>query len=67
MNKIPSKKYLRFADLKRDYSLPRTTVYDLIKKEGFPKSIRLSTQTVVFKRDAVDAWFAERETMGVAK
>ncbi len=60
--------YLRFADLKRDYSLPQSTVYHLIKAQGFPKQIKLSKQTTVFKREEVEAWFAKREAMreGVA-
>lgn len=57
--------YLRFADLKRDYSLPQSTVYDLIKKHGFPKQIRLTRFTVVFRRADVEAWIAEREAEGV--
>lgn len=63
MSSNNQKKYLRFSDLKNQYSLPRTTVYDLIKKKGFPQSIKLSAKSVVFKREAVDAWFAEREAM----
>ncbi len=64
----PTPHYLRFADLKRDYSLPKSTVYDLIKREGFPRQIRLSRQSVCFNREEVDAWFKAREAMreGVA-
>ncbi len=64
----PTPHYLRFADLKRDYSLPKSTVYDLIKKQGFPRQIKLSPQTAVFNREEVDAWFKQREAMreGVA-
>ncbi len=60
--------YLRFADLKRDYSLPKSTVYYLIKNEGFPCQIKLSRQVAVFNREEVDAWFKQREAMreGVA-
>ncbi len=62
-NSNHNSRYLRFADLKRDYSLPKSTVYDLIKKQGFPRQIKLSPQTAVFNREEVDAWFKQREAM----
>ncbi len=60
--------YLTFNDLVNEYALPKSTVYHLIKTQNFPRSIKLSTQSVRFKRADVDAWFAKREAMreGVA-
>lgn len=58
--------YLRFADLREDYRLPKSTVYNLQKTADFPRQIKLSTQVVVFKRADVDAWFKAREAKGAA-
>ncbi len=60
--------YLTYNDLVTEYSLPKSTVYNLIKNAGFPKGIKLSKQSVRFKRADVEAWFLAREkqSKGVA-
>ncbi len=60
--------YITFADLAKDYSLPKSSVYNLIKTEGFPVGTKISKQSVRFKRADVEAWFANREkqSKGVA-
>lgn len=54
---------LTFADLRAEYRLPRSTVYHLIASAGFPRQIKLSSKSAYFKREAVDAWIAEREAI----
>ncbi len=60
--------YLTFNDLVNEYALPKSTIYHLIKTQNFPKGIKLSKQSVRFKRADVEAWFANREkqSKGVA-
>lgn len=62
----PKPNFLKFSDLRNEYNLPKSTVYNLIKTQNFPKQIKLSPQTAVFKREAVDSWFKQREALSEA-
>ncbi len=54
-------KYVKIKDIVEQYSIPKSTIYHLIKNQGFPKQIKLSAQSVVFKREEIDAWFEQRQ------
>lgn len=53
--------FLKLADLVREYQLPKSTVYLLMAKQGFPKQIKISKRATVWRREAVDKWFADKE------
>ncbi len=52
---------LTFNDLVNEYALPKSTVYNLIKTQGFPNSIKISAQSVRFRRSEVEAWLDARK------
>ncbi len=54
-------KYIKIKDIIEEYSIPKSTIYHLIKTQGFPQQIKLSAQSVVFKREEIDEWFEQRQ------
>jgi len=47
---------LRRADVERATGLPRSTIYDKIKKNEFPKPIPLSARSVGWLESEIIAW-----------
>lgn len=54
-------KYLRMPDLTRKLGLARSTVYKIIKEEGFPPPIKLSRRAVAWDEQEVDAYLTQRK------
>ncbi len=63
-NKTTQTQYLKLIDIVEEYSIPKSTAYYLIKTQNFPKQIKLSKRSAVWKRVEIDAWFAERAADG---
>lgn len=40
--------------------LPRTTIYDLIRRGDFPRPVHLAGRTVAWPESAVRAWIEDR-------
>lgn len=53
--------FLRLIDLVKEYQLPKSTVYHLIEQQDFPKQIKIGKRACVWRREAVDKWFADKE------
>ncbi len=62
-NKV--KKYLRLTDIVEEYTIPKSSVYYLIKTQDFPKQIKLSKRSAVWKREEIDEWFKNREEVEI--
>ena len=55
---------LRLDELTRTVGLSKTTIYDRIRQDQFPRPVRLGgpgTQAVGWRQSAVMEWLAERE------
>lgn len=52
--------FLRLKDVLAATGLGRSTIYHLIKKEQFPKAIKLGPKSVAWKSDDVEAWMQSR-------
>lgn len=57
--------FIKLNDLVSEYHLAKSTVYYLIKTQGFPKQIKLSARSAVWRRAAVDQWFADKEAQSI--
>ncbi|WP_102359610.1 AlpA family phage regulatory protein [Vibrio breoganii] len=53
---------LSTIQLASDYKLPRSSVYELMAKEGFPKQIELTERRVAWVESEVLDWIASRKT-----
>lgn len=53
--------FLKLNDLVAEYGLAKSSVYHFVKTQGFPKQIKLTAKTAVWRREAVDKWFADKE------
>ncbi len=62
-HKTTETQYLKLADIVEKYAIPKSTVYYLIKTQNFPKQIKVSKRSAVWKRAEIDEWFANRATM----
>lgn len=60
--------FLKLNDLVAEYGLAKSSVYHFIKTQNFPRQIKLSGHSAVWRREAVDKWFADKESesMGAA-
>ena len=47
---------LRLPDVIKRVGFKKTAIYQLMKQGRFPKSISLSTRTVVWRDDEIQAW-----------
>ncbi|MGF1594622.1 MAG: helix-turn-helix transcriptional regulator [Kiloniellaceae bacterium] len=53
--------FLRFDDLKaRGIVRSRATLSRMIRKEGFPRPVKLSPQVAAYPAAEVDAWLCQR-------
>ena len=48
--------FLRREDVERLTGLPRSTIYDLMAKGRFPKSIKIGAKAVAWIDDEIAAW-----------
>ena len=63
--KIPSEtRILRLPEVLARVGLSRSTVYQLMAAGDFPASVRLTPNSVGWRRDDIDAWIASRVRTG---
>lgn len=55
---------LRLREVEKRTGYKKSHIYELIKKNQFPPSIRIGTQTVGWNSNDVDNWIAERLANG---
>lgn len=53
-------KLMRLPSVIEKTGKPRSTIYSMIEKNLFPKQIKLSSRSVGWLEDEVDAWIAEK-------
>jgi len=59
VTEIPER-FLRLPEVLSLCALPRSTLYDLISREAFPKQIPLGGKSVAWAHSEVTAWMKER-------
>lgn len=57
---------LKLGEVCHKTSLGSTFIYQQIKKERFPKSIKLAEKCVRWRESEIDAWILQRQAESVA-
>lgn len=52
---------IRLKELIKMIGLSRSTVYKLLSEDKFPKRIRLTQRTVVWRLSEIETWIEERD------
>jgi prophage regulatory protein len=52
--------FLRLDDVTRITGVPRSTIYDLIKRKQFPEQIKLSERMVAWSAAEISDWQQQR-------
>lgn len=55
-------RYIRIKELAPMLSLGESTIYRLIKENKFPKQIKLTERTSVWRLSVINEWIKERES-----
>lgn len=53
-------RFLRLPEVMHLCGLSRSTIYDLISREAFPKQISLGGKNVAWAQSEITAWMSER-------
>jgi prophage regulatory protein len=53
-------RFLRLPDVARLTGLPRSTIYAMVAKGGFPTPIKLSERSSAWRSDELEQWVEER-------
>lgn len=59
--KLTEDRFIRMNELAPMLSLAQSTIYRLIKENKFPKQIKLTERTVVWRLSVINAWITEKE------
>lgn len=54
-------RYIRIKELAPMLSLGESTIYRLIKENKFPKQIKLTERTSVWRLSVINQWIADKE------
>ena len=54
-------RYIRIKELSAMLGIARSSIYRLMKENKFPKQIKLTERTVVWRLSIINQWIAERE------
>lgn len=54
-------RYIRIKELATMLGIGKSTIYRLIKDNKFPKQIRLTERTSVWRLSVINQWIADRE------
>lgn len=57
-------RYIRIKELAPMLSLGESTIYRLIKENKFPKQIKLTERTSVWRLSVINQWIADKEAVG---
>ena len=55
-------RYIRMKELAMMLGISKQTIYRLIAQNKFPKQIRLTERTAVWRLSTIEQWIKERET-----
>jgi len=58
-----TKRILKLPDVIVKTALSRSSIYDFINKNKFPKPISLGVRAVGFIEDEIDAWISQKAKM----
>ena len=56
----PDKRIYRISDITEIYSMSRSSVYRAMAEDNFPRAIKLTSRSIGWWRESVEAWFATR-------
>jgi prophage regulatory protein len=62
MNVMTLDRYIRIKELAKMLGISRQTIYRLIALEKFPKQIKLTERTAVWRLSTIEQWVSNRET-----
>ncbi len=54
-------RFIRVKELTKMLGIGRSTIYRLIKENKFPKQIKLSERTSVWRLSIINQWIADKE------
>lgn len=54
-------RYIRIKELAAMLGIGRSTIYRLIKANKFPKQIKLTERTSVWRLSVINQWIADKE------
>lgn len=52
---------ITLAEIKKQLSVSTATIYRWMEREGLPRPIRFSSQTVRWKQSEVNAWIEQKQ------
>ena len=55
-------RYIRIKELAAMLGIAKSTIYRLVKENKFPKQIKLTERTSVWRLSVINAWVKERES-----
>ena len=56
-------RYIRIKELAIMLSIGRSTIYKLMNKNQFPKQIKISERTSVWRLSVINEWIEERKKL----
>jgi prophage regulatory protein len=54
-------RYIRIKELSAMLGIAKSTIYRLVKEDKFPKQIKLTERTVVWRLSVINKWVADKE------
>ena len=57
---------LRLPEVLSYVGLSKSTVYGLMRRDDFPKPIRLARRAIAWRKDDLDAWIDARERVDLS-
>ncbi|WP_020166618.1 MULTISPECIES: helix-turn-helix transcriptional regulator [Methylotenera] len=59
-------RYIRIKELTVMLGIARSTIYKLMKEDKFPKQIKLTERTSVWRLSVINQWISDREGNNLA-
>lgn len=56
-------RYIRIKELAVMLSIGKSTIYRLVQENKFPKQIKLTERTAVWRLSVINAWVTEKENL----
>lgn len=64
---MPLATHLRLPELTQKLGVGRSTVYKLIKQDGFPKPVKITRRVSAWNSDEVQAYLTRQQTASVER
>lgn len=58
---MADERYIRIKELSEMLGISRSTIYRLLNEDKFPKQIKLTERTSVWRLSTIEKWVAEKE------